>query len=216
MHYIIDEITNRLTEEEALATARRIFKNLKEQAEKSLPYAVIYGVNSRAFGKVFFEDPILIKSQEELNKQRDILLKTYPNSTILTLFREHLLDDAKPRYTKHKPVELDYSDLEVELQGKTHSATWNEWSGGEPEWSEDFETKVDYTFIPDEDEVEDALYDILDNDKHFDVPEEGLDKYIDDNFEDLVDEYEDKLKEYFKEDAISAAEDYYNEHQDEL
>ena len=67
MHYIIDEITNRLTEEEALATARRIFKNLKEQAEKSLPYAVIYGVNSRVFGKVFFEDPILIKSSDELN-----------------------------------------------------------------------------------------------------------------------------------------------------
>lgn len=106
---------------------------------------------------------------------------------------------------------LYYNDLKITVAGDYHPETWGDY-GGEPAYYDDEEIEIDYEYNVDKDEVKDALLNIvLDKEKlHLiTMDEEALLRYIDENYDELFDKYNEELLEYFEERAREEAEENY-------
>jgi hypothetical protein len=124
-------------------------------------------------------------------------------------------------------VDFDYEGLDVTLTGHYYPGGY--YSNGdprEPDWDEEDYT-VDFTYKVDRTTVEEAIIDLMSDDKIVETLPEDLrrvfdgedtskswqeenalwDKYFAEHFDRLVEKYNDLLKEYFKEAAI----EYYQE-----
>jgi len=112
-------------------------------------------------------------------------------------------------------VVLFYKDLPITVLGKYHKPTWGE-SGGEPGYYEEIDEEVDFEFEVDEEYIIEALIYLLGEKEEFkDIEEKEFKKYIEENLEDLIEEHKDILKEYFLDQAIEAAEEYYQQESNE-
>lgn len=100
-------------------------------------------------------------------------------------------------------VEIEYEDLYVAFgYNKTDVDMWDE-----------FEDVVPYTYEADRGTVLEYLADWVYNDPNCPLPEDVDDstlyKYVEDNFDELFETYEDKLREIFREDAEEDASENY-------
>ena len=111
---------------------------------------------------------------------------------------------------RHKPVTLYYNDLKLELQGSMIHPDRRD----EPAEYEEFETTEEFEYEADEDEVGDALYDILSKENP-EMDYDDIDDLIERNWDDLVDKYEDQIAEILRPRAEKAAEEYYQKEFDE-
>lgn len=114
-------------------------------------------------------------------------------------------------------VPLYYQDLEITVYGKYHSDHYDSWYGWEPGYYDEDEMTVDYEYEADYDSVVSVIADrVLDDEKYGEAAnaaeEEGkLDEWIDDNFDELCEYFEEDLKEYFEDEAKEAASEYYSD-----
>lgn len=130
-------------------------------------------------------------------------LQRYVDEQFYQKGRGEVYKDSK---NTHPSIVLNYEDLELELSGDLVS---HESIDGPAEY-EDFETTEDYEYEVDPDDVEEALYNIL-SEKYKDKSDEEIDKFIDENYENLAEQYEEELKKYFRDKAIDEATEYYQE-----
>ena len=218
MKYIIkeikDSIKDAITQEQAIAKARELFKAMKQEVEKQLPVAMIYGITKNGKG-VYFSSPIVCKTDKELKYESNRLKEENPKSTILVLYQTHLKNDSAKRV---HDVELYYRNLHLNLAGKYYPESYDASIGGMGGWSpgyyDDIEAIEDYAYEADDDDVAAELFDILADEK-IEMSDEELEKFIDDNFDKLVEKYEKQLKEIFQEEAEEAATDYWQKRYDD-
>lgn len=130
-------------------------------------------------------------------------LQRYVDEQFYQKGRGEVYKDSK---NDHPSIVLNYEDLELELTG---DLLYHESMEGPAEY-DDFETTEDYEYEVDPDDVEEALYNIL-KEKYKDKSDEEIDKFIDENYENLTEQYEDDLKDYFRDKAIDKATEYYQE-----
>lgn len=130
-------------------------------------------------------------------------LQRYVDEQFYQKGRGEVYKDSK---NNHPSIVLNYEDLELELTGDLVSHKSME----SPAEYEDFETTEDYEYEVDPDDVEEALYNIL-SEKYKDKSDEEIDKFIDENYENLAEQYEEELKKYFRDKAIEEATEYYQE-----
>jgi len=124
------------------------------------------------------------------------------------------LNSEKEKYQKHlkesnsETIELYYDKLPIKTRYKVFNAT--EISPEEWDYKEGYDS---WTYEVDKDYVIDVLYDTILDEKEFEnYSEEELVKYINDNFDDLLDKYYKEVLKYFEDSAI---EDYEEHKRDE-
>lgn len=112
-------------------------------------------------------------------------------------------------------ITLSYYGLEITVPGESYPDSYSAGSGiWEPGWTEENEIEVDYEYEVDGETVADFLSDLVlqDEEKSKIIDEEygGDDyRYIEDHFDDLVEEYDEELRDHFEEDAKEEAEEKY-------
>lgn len=200
MKYIVKEIKDEVTREQAIAKAKEIFKAMKLETDKQLPEAMIYGITVK--GKpIYFSQPIVCQTYKEIRYESDRLIKENPGSTILILYRSNFTNDSKRK--KHY-VELEYKDLPITLWTLVSRAHFY------PANYDDSEININWTYYAYEEEVFDFFYDNAENFEELkDIPEDQIEDYISEHFDDLIEKYYKDLLEEFKEKAREDAEENY-------
>lgn len=131
---------------------------------------------------------------------------------------EYLGEDLRESFEKDSYIELEYKDLPITISHITKPETYDSSIGGTGGWSpaesEDSDEVVDYTLEVSKDEVKEALYNELADAEEFkDYSDEELKNYIDITFDELVEDHNEFIKNYFKDKAIEyAKEEYWREH----
>lgn len=206
MKYIVKEIKDEVTREQAIAKAKEIFKAMKREIDKQLPAAMIYGMTVK--GKpIYFSQPIVCQTDKEIKFETDRLKEENPNSTILILYRSNFTNDSK---RKINDVELEYEDLTITVWTLVSPARLYPVDFAHPDEYDDSEIDIDWTYDADEEEVFDFFYDNSENFEELkDIPEDQIEDYINEHFDDLVEKYYKDLLEEFKEKAREDAEENY-------
>lgn len=100
--------------------------------------------------------------------------------------------------------EIEYDDIEVSCEYGSRS-----WDDGSYEKSID--TTVSYTLVLDKFDIEEALFEILEDlDEYKDMSDEDFTRSIENNLDILFDKYYDKLKDYFEDRAAEEANDEFD------
>lgn len=113
-------------------------------------------------------------------------------------------------------IDIAYQDLPITVYEKISEAVLYPPDAAFPAEYAERKRKIDYTYTADPREVFEYFYDNAEYYKelaafkkgeHWDS--DGLAKYLEENLEELADEYEGDIAEHFREKAIEQAEDYY-------
>lgn len=125
------------------------------------------------------------------------------------------MGEAVERTKLPETIELEYTKLPVELvvnyDGPYYSTSFGNWLPG------DYDTairKIDWVYDAPTDSVIDYLVsssEVVEKFNAEDMSDEEFIKLVEDNLEDLVDEFNDQLLKWFMEDAIADAEDNFQE-----
>ncbi len=206
MKYIVKEIKDEVTREQAIANAQEVFNKIKIDLNKQLPVAIIYGITYEK-RSIYFETPIVCANDKDLEFKTNKLKEHYPKSTILVLYKSHLNNDSKKKVNDY---ELEYKDLPITVWGK------NTTYFTDPADYDDAEIEINWTYNVDEDSIIDFFYDYVDNFEEFkDIEYEQVEDYVKAHFKELCKKYHNDLLEYFIDDAISDAEKNYVYEDDE-
>jgi hypothetical protein len=135
---------------------------------------------------------------DEAYKQLNEIYKTFDETAVINAFYSHKID-------------LDYDDIPVEYARQTDVDAWDEWTRYESYTYKidvgDLVTTIYEEFLTDEDLKELGFEGGM---TAFDkISDQEYDRFFLENFQYLFDQYEDKLMDYFEEDAIEAANNRY-------
>ena len=100
---------------------------------------------------------------------------------------------------------IEYDQIEITVYGDQYT---DEEGLPANDWKES-KRDVWYAYRTTKGEVAEALSDIILDEKSTDLDGEELDKYIEDNYEELYNKYIEELKDYFRERAEKEAQEYY-------
>ena len=106
--------------------------------------------------------------------------------------------------------EIEYSDLPISVWEKSSDAVLYPSDLAHPAEYDENQLSVDYTFDVRASDIADWLYDNAGEiDSLKDIPEDQLEGYIAEHLEELFNENLDMISDYYREEAISEAEENY-------
>lgn len=89
----------------AIQKAKEKYNNIKKELEKQMPQSIVYGYTHK--GKsVYFEEPRVCYTDEDLKKETEEIKRFIPEATVLVLYRQHL----EEKDVKDESPELDLSE----------------------------------------------------------------------------------------------------------
>jgi len=134
--------------------------------------------------------------------RKDEILEEDLNTISDTLTIEDKLNESKK-----DTIELVYPNLEITIQYKVSSEVLYPVDNASPAEYDEEETKIEYSYQADKEDVAEELYYIIAEKPEFkDYSEKELDSYIRKNLDDLADEHYDTLLDKFKDKAKQEAE----------
>ena len=148
-------------------------------------------------------------------------LSQWLNSTfsVVGFFRNRLREGIN---SQSHNITLDYKNLDLVLRGEYHQPTWG-YYGGSPGYYDDIEVTKDFEYEVDADDVVEALWETIMADEDSEdaleyklqhKSEDDVIEYIEEHFDELVKKYHSDLLNIFKDNAIEAAEEYYQNEYD--
>ena len=189
------------------------FLNFNSKAKKK--YGFIQGakieVDKKLIEHVSFED----EEQEEKSKRCEKCDTLLLDDGTCPKCDRHYEGESLDESLNEEEI-LYYPSLEITVTRQTSPASYNSRIGGMGGWSpaesEDIDMTVEYDYTLDKDEVVEALYDlVIDNKevKDSDTEEEIL-KYVSDNYDSLFEKYNKELLHRFEDYARERAEEEYS------
>ena len=115
---------------------------------------------------------------------------------------------------KEELIELEYENLPILTFKLSSPAKLYPVDDSHPDEYDEVETEVNYTYKVSHEDIEEALYYILVDTTDKDTEE--LEKYVSENFDELFDKYYKEVLEYFKDAAVSEAEENFEEPEKEI